>query len=349
MNSPGDDETTDRDLDVVELQATAWLSRRDRGLTPEEAVEFARWRAADGRHEAVVAELGAMWSALDDLSAPRGEVVRFPSPPAESRTRRAGWILWAVAAAACMALIANVALRSDRVTEPPAMVHYETAIGAQRSITLADGSTVRLNTDSAIEVRYSAGERRVELARGEARFAVTKDASRPFIVAAEGTESRALGTVFAVRRREKETELLVTEGRVKFGATGDRAPTVEVGAGQTSVCDPQNPQPPRVQTLDAGELARRVAWERGRLICRADMPLAEVAAEFNRYHRQKLVLGDAETGAVPVGGEFELAKLDALVGALEESFDIVVVERGAERLTLKLRRAGREPVGRDDQ
>lgn len=324
-------------LDVIEMLAAAWVSRRDRGFTAEEAVEFVGWRAADARHEAAVADLSAMWDAFDDLPALQGHAASRPESAAQKPVPRRAWLGWSLAAAASVALIASLALRRERSPEAVVVTRYVTVVGEQRAVTLSDGSMLRLNVDSAVEVRYGAKERRVELVRGEARFTVTTDAARPFVVATGAVMARAVGTSFFMQRREAGTELVVTEGRVKFGATND-ATAVEVVAGQVAVSDPRNPQALRVVTADPLSMARRIAWEQGRVICYPGMTLAELAREFNRYHRQKIVLQDAATAALPVGGAFELRNLEALVGVLEGSFDVRVVEREAERLALKLQR-----------
>jgi transmembrane sensor len=330
------------DLDLIESQAAAWLSRRDRGLTPEEAVEFVCWRTADPRHEAAVEDLSAMWTALDDLSELQGKVVSEPpAPPVEAaapgRAPRWNWQPWLAAAAACIAVLVGGSALLRQTADPVPATRYETMVGVQREVNLPDGSSLRLNTDSIVDVSYEARERRVTLVRGEARFAVAKDASRPFIVTANGIEARALGTAFIVRRREKETELVVTEGRVKFSAAAEPARAVEVGAGQSVRGDPLVASPWKVESLDQAALARRVAWESGRVVCRPGMPLAEVIAEFNRYHRQQLVLKDAATGAVTVGGAYELTKLEPFVVTLATSFDIVVVERDPAHIELRLK------------
>ena len=336
----------DDDLDPIESTATAWLARRDRGLTTEETVAFAQWRSADPRHEAAVTELGAMWHALDDLSALRGQAL---SPPASlaptfasdddrvapSRQRSTRW-MWAIAAG--IALLAGIVTWQRSAPTAISAEHYATAVGAQRTITLPDGSTLQLNTNSAADVRYDARERHVELVRGEVFFTVTKDAQRPFVVRSSGVEARALGTAFVVRQRETETELVVTEGRVKFHASAHPAAAVEVTAGNLSLCDPRTSDAPRVSPLDKAGLARRLAWQSGRLVCRPGMPLADAAAEFNRYHRQQLMLRDAETAAVPIGGAFELQNLEAFVRTLENSSESVVVERDAGRIVLQSKR-----------
>lgn len=339
MSAPSETSEAGGELNLIESLAAAWLARRDRGLTPEELVEFARWRAADPRHEATVLELDAMWGALDDLAAPQENaagpqavVEKFTPRPAQSRS----WMHWGWAAAAAVALFAGVAVWQKKPAETMVTAHYETAVGDQRSVALSDGSTLRLNTDSVVDVRYAPGERRVELVRGEAQFTVAKDATRPFIVTGAGIEAKALGTVFIVRRRESSTELVVTEGRVKFGAVSDPSAAKEVAANQAAVCDASQPQSVRVETLDRAALARRVAWETGRFLCRPGMPVSEVVSEFNRYHRQKLVLDDAATGEVKVGGgAFELANLNALLQNFKNNFEIIEVRRDAEHIVLK--------------
>src|SRR3546814_13704016 len=57
-----------------------------------------------------------------------------------------------------------------------------TAIGEQRSATLADGSTVILSSGTALDVRFANGVRRATLARGEAFFEIRHDAAHPFTV-----------------------------------------------------------------------------------------------------------------------------------------------------------------------
>lgn len=100
---------------------------------------------------------------------------------------------------------------------------YSTAIGEQRSVTLADGSTLDLNARSRIRVRYSDQARNVDLLEGQALFRVAKDTTRPFIVRSDGTNVRAVGTQFDVYRRKSGTTVTVLEGRVAVLPAGRRA------------------------------------------------------------------------------------------------------------------------------
>lgn len=91
---------------------------------------------------------------------------------------------------------------------------YTTDIGEQRSLRLADGSTVELNALTRIKVRFTEHERRIDLIKGQALFEVEKDKSRPFIVRTANTQVRAVGTRFDVYRKKIGTVVTVIEGRV---------------------------------------------------------------------------------------------------------------------------------------
>lgn len=91
---------------------------------------------------------------------------------------------------------------------------YATAIGEQRSIALADGSTMEVGARSRVRVRLSREGRDVELLTGQALFSVAKDPSRPFVVRTDDTRVRAVGTQFDVHRRSSGTTVTVLEGRV---------------------------------------------------------------------------------------------------------------------------------------
>ena len=328
------------EIDRIEAGAADWLARRDRGFTAEEAQAFARWRAADARHEAAAAELELVWGALDDLSAaksqqPAGGVGVTPPAvqPAKRARRLHAWPAWGIAAA--LAFLAGVALWR-RAPDVEAPARYATIVGTQQKLKLADGSELQLNTDTAVSVLFSASERRVTLERGEVFFHVAKDPARPFVVTAGRSRTRVVGTTFVLRLRETETDLLVAEGRVTFGAAGDDAADVKVGANQHAVLAAAGNAAPRVETLEPAAVARRLAWQSGRLEFK-DVPLREAVAEFNRYHRRQIVLRDAATEAVPVGGVFEIGNLDGFMWTLDKSFDVVGVRREADTIVLGLR------------
>src|SRR3546814_12347546 len=69
----------------------------------------------------------------------------------------------------------------------------------QHDVALEDGSRVRLDTNSALVVRYSRKHRDVVLERGRAQFDVAHAPQRPFTVHAGPGTVRAVGTQFQVQ------------------------------------------------------------------------------------------------------------------------------------------------------
>ncbi|MGA4815294.1 FecR family protein [Pseudomonas aeruginosa] len=113
---------------------------------------------------------------------------------------------------------------------------YSTATGERRSIELVDGTRLQLNTDSAVDVRYDAGQRLILLARGEIFPPAAPIRNRPRTgrcgyVPRKGA-FEALGTRFNVRPQDAATCLSVSEGSVRIDAFGARplqAPVAEAG------------------------------------------------------------------------------------------------------------------------
>ncbi len=273
-----------------------------------------------------VETLIAAAAARDDVD--KNNVVAHPReasirnvPP---RHRRHTFV-YAVAASVAAAVVTSLGwLLADRWLGSSRMT---TAIGEQRSITLADGSVVDLNTDSEARVIFTERERRVTLVRGEARFAVVKDPTRVFSVDTRQATVRALGTVFNVRAIDGQTAVTVLEGRVALASSP--------GEPRTGVSDHQE-QIPRTQALELGvnqqasvtnkgqilkntgpsaEQAR--AWSKRQLIFRGQ-PLAEVIAEFNRYHADPVRIAGDELATLKINGVFDANDSASLIEYLQK-------------------------------
>jgi transmembrane sensor len=197
----------------------------------------------------------------DHLLTGSGDVHDAPSQtrlqPHGYRRRR--WSAIAASAAA-LGLIAG-GLVWDRLRLPT----YATAIGEQRSIELADGSTVELNSRSKIRIRYSEHERNVELLEGQALFHVAKSHGRPFVVSADGTRVRAVGTQFDVYKKHTGTLVTVIEGRVAiFTIPVTPGPDTRFSPGtpaskETDSAVLPNSSPPRQVEGTAARLSRATA------------------------------------------------------------------------------------------
>jgi len=321
--------------DDIETAAADWLARLDRPDLPAEVHDaFESWCRADPRHLAAYLRLQSVWGRLGGLKAlgsrvavaapafpPVGAAAGHPPPSRLLSSKRR---LPAAIAAALLCMAAGLWFLARVVPFGPAMAtqSYATELGGFKRITLSDGSVIQLNTNSELRVTLRTARRELELIRGEAMFDVTPDKSRPFIVTAGTTAVRALGTRFDIHEMSAGVEVLIMEGTVAVGSPEEVRASGAVpilAAGQMAVASHSQLD---VNNLDKAEVARRLAWQRG-MLGFSGQPLAEVAAEFNRYNENKLVVADPAIAQLTIGGNFRATNVEAFVEVLEERFGIV--------------------------
>jgi transmembrane sensor len=181
---------------------------------------------------------------------------------------------------------------------------YETRFGEQHFVRLADGSGVTLNTASRIEVKLSKGHRIIRLVQGQALFDVAHDPARPFDVRTGKTILRAVGTRFDVDMRPNSTTVTVVEGVVALthgvGEALPRGNTPLLRASDRVVIDSSGPGKP-LHDVRADEAT---AWTRQQLIFKG-RKLGEVAEEFNRYNRERIVIDSPELRSQEITGVFK--------------------------------------------
>ena len=182
-----------------------------------------------------------------------------------------------------------------------------------------------LNTDSRLDVDFSAGHRDVHLRRGEAYFEVIHNKARPFTVYADNYAVRDIGTAFDVHLSRKGlVEVGVTKGRVEVAPTNGvhvfaAAKSLGViAAGHNIVLGEKVEQVRAVPSVDLG---RKLAWRQGELIY-TGQPLKDVLADISRYSNIKIELADPALEDLPVGGAFKTDQIVAIFAALENNFGI---------------------------
>jgi transmembrane sensor len=260
-------------------RAADWHARLradDAGVADHGA--FAAWLAADTRHRLAYADVCAAAYALDSA---RG--VSLEAPPMRAPApRRGAWR--GVFAGSMTALLAAAALWFGASPWQNVTSDAYTAAGVQREIALPDGSSVLLDGDSAIDIAYTDGERSIELVRGAAFFDVAKDASRPFVVHADGTRARAVGTRYAVERIGARVEVHVEEGIVEVASAAAPGTVRRVVAGQGVSVDGAA----ALGDVYADDSAA-LAWTGGRLVFSAT-PLADAIARLDRQLPGRIVV-----------------------------------------------------------
>jgi len=295
-------------------EAADWLIRMSEGeLSDSERGEWEYWKASTpersrawARAQLLQTKLGGLppslaMSALDRPSSPerRAALGKLAMILA---ILPAGWGSWKLA-------------ESQQWS-----ADYRTAIGQQRELTLADGSKITLNTDTAIDVRFDANQRLIHLREGEILVQTAPDISplaRPFLVSTRQGRMQALGTRFTVRELQPRTHLAVLEGAVKVELADNRQTTPRiVNAGQRT----------DFSSYTFGQLSvadRYVgAWAQGMLM--ADkMRLADFVEELTRYRRGFVRL-DPALADLRISGAYPISDSQRTLNMLAQTYPILV-------------------------
>jgi transmembrane sensor len=169
--------------------------------------QFERWR------QLPTEDFGTDTSGTDSgtvIALPRASPAAPTAPPKPPTHTPRSILLWATAASVLVAagIAGFFVVGSGRVQI------IETQRGERREVALADGSVVQVDPETRLKVTYEIDARRVYLEHGRALFHVAKNPSRPFLVRADDTTVRAVGTAFAVEQAPNAVVVTVAEGKV---------------------------------------------------------------------------------------------------------------------------------------
>jgi len=163
---------------------------------------------------------------------------------------------------------------------------FSTPVGGRDSLRLPDGTTVILGPASRLNLaaNYGQAERKVEL-QGEAYFDVVHDPAHGFVIAANGTTIRDIGTSFGVHADSTGTvRVSVKSGSVELRGAAD---STVLAAGDVGTAAPGQPVIAERGAMTADDLA----WTRGTLVFR-DATIAEVRDDLRRWYGIELVTPD---------------------------------------------------------
>ncbi|WP_420994989.1 FecR family protein [Cupriavidus sp. 30B13] len=295
-------------------RAIDWAVRLESGTaTDAERGACAAWRAAHPAHETAWQQVQQIEQAFRRLPAGQGTLALDALQSAQrlqgDGRRRALKLLGTAAIGTVLAALAA------RLLPWQQRARYAAAVGDRRSVMLADGTRLQLNTDSEAEVVFSPLRRLIVLRHGELFVDTGRDADavagrRPFWVETAQARLEAIGTRFGVRRSAGETRLYVVEGSVAIHADDDGAPVL-ARAGDTFLIPDQAAAPVRLRDLTFTP----EAWTGGALVAK-QMRLDAFVAELARYRGMPLRC-DAGAGALRVSGVFQLDGPDPVGRALE--------------------------------
>ncbi len=182
---------------------------------------------------------------------------------------------------------ATQALRADNAR------NINSTRGQRGNVTLGDGSTARLGSESHIKLPadFGGAVRTLEL-NGTARFTVAPGKATEFVVRAGNAIITATGTQFSVRAFDDDSAVIVAvdEGTVSVHATGQRtATTVDVGQAVRMTHDGT------VTPLEDAVRVRALSWVQDTLVF-TDEPVKVVLPDLIRWFDLKAALADVALG-----------------------------------------------------
>ncbi|PMS11642.1 DUF4880 domain-containing protein [Trinickia caryophylli] len=302
---------------AVAREAAAWLVRLHGGGSREDEEACRRWRAADAEHERAWQRALRLTARLDAVPASVGMPVLGRSVRTTRRTT--------VKALSLMLAAGPIGYAAYRATPWREWAADErTTIGERRSVTLADGSRVDLDTATAFDIRFGDGERRLTLYAGAIQVTTGSDAGharpyRPLVVQTAQGMLRALGTRFVVRDDGSAgTFVAVLHGAVE--AATEAAPLKRIVPAGRQL---------RFTASSIGEAVPvdpHVAdWAHGTLFAER-MRLADFLSELSRY-RPGLLRCDPSVADLRISGVFRLDRADDILAALPQTLPVRIVSR----------------------
>lgn len=324
-----------RTQSVADTALRGFLRLREPDCSEDERRAFERWLAADSVHQGEYAVVVATWDRLD-------AVATRPSPELEHRLRQVmalrgagrirngrGWPASFVRSAAIAAMIVLVGgtawwWLSFAVT----VTDYHTARGEQRAVMLADGTSMEMNTDTAVTVRLWGRGRQIVVEKGEAYFTVAHDPTRPFEVIASNGRIHDIGTQFSVYKQTDRVLVAVESGLVRVDPPTNGATSAEghvVGPGERAMYMATG----QWATLARVEPAQIAVWRQGAL--RFDgISLAEAITEVERYRPGRILLADPALGETRIRGVFNSRNLDEFFTALPTIVPVEITLRSGD-------------------
>ncbi|VVE48541.1 hypothetical protein PAQ31011_04563 [Pandoraea aquatica] len=315
------------DAAIAEKAVEWWVTLQSGDATETLRAACARWRAANPEHERAWLHIEGADRRMRHVSGTLGAAVAQAALRApRSRGRRMA--VKAIVGALFVGTGAWVA--SDPMAVQWLRADARTGAGERRTLRLADGTTLVLNTRSAVHLSMDRDVRRIGLVEGEIMVTTGKDVAhvppRPLIVATAHGTLQPLGTRFVVRQtdgqseRSRDASVQVFEGAVRVTPRGapetDTSSVRIVHAGEQAT----------ISARGVGAVLPLVngdgAWADGMLVA-VDMRLDTFLAELSRYRRGYLRC-DPAVASLRVSGTYPLADIDAILGVLPHALPVSV-------------------------
>src|SRR5699024_7950890 len=253
---------------------------------------------------------GKMWDQIE-MGTTSADKYKFRP----GRCRTSHW-----QAAAAVVLLLFVAMFSvwsylgipGKQEQPSTLITYVTDANQQKTLTLGDGTVIRLNSNTQIWIPqdYNRSTREVRL-KGEAYFEVAHNEDKPFVVHTPRATIKDLGTAFNVQAipGEQNVQVAVTDGKVSIWSDQQpREKAVELSQGQFGYLDLQR----NTLQIDQFGVKNYLSWMNRRLQFQS-APLHKVSMQLSRIYDVSFAYSTYLLKKLSVTVDFERKSLEKVL------------------------------------
>ncbi|MDZ5436587.1 FecR domain-containing protein [Pseudomonas fluorescens] len=297
--------------------AAQWLALLESGgATEQDRANLQRWRDSCRSHELAWQKAQALRQRFADLpSALALSSLDRPDPARRVVLRRA---------LAAVALVPAAWLISRQLPLEVWRADLHTATGERKQVQLADGSSLELNTASAVDVDLPS--RRVKLVEGEMSLKVS--GTSPLTIQTRFGQVIVSQSEVCVRQNASNCRVSVFNGVVQLQPLQDASLTLRAG------------QQINLQATGASGIepfdVLQPGWREGVLMAR-NQALGDFLRELDTY-RPGVLRWEPELEALRITGSFRLDDTDRILALLAASLPLEVQTRTRYWVTLVARK-----------
>lgn len=299
-------------------QAADWMARLwSDDATKAEQLACDAWRKASPEHEQAWQNLLSVTERFNVIPTPVAKKALLELP--QNRASRRQLLQWLGVMLTSSGLGLGI---SKTESWQQAFADYQTVTGEIRTVQLADGTEIILNTATAIDVTFNHQQRLIQMHAGEIQITTGYQCEfhdhTLFVLTAHG-QIQALGTQFTVRQTKSETLVSVTEGTVEITTRDDSSQKLQLQAGEKSHFSSTT------IGLIAPDKQTASSWQQGLLVAE-QMRVADFCAELRRY-RNGLLRCDPRVADLQVSGVFSVSDTDKALHNLTLALPVKVIYR----------------------
>jgi len=300
------------------VQVKNWLTQSDGH--EQELVRFQRiWQSSATLMTQVEVNVDLAWKKVTRLSAVGGRQSALGNGWSAFGGRQLA-SFWRIAAS--VLVVIGLGWLGYRFLKPIKKPMMANRMQTQKNIfeqILPDGTKVFLNQNSTLITSADFNdENRTVTLQGEAYFEVKRDENRPFIIKANGTEVRVLGTSFNVKAYNKQVRVAVTSGKVQFST-----PKSTIFLLKQETATVQADTIIKLPAVNLNELAYRT-----RVFVFDKTNLSDVVASLREGYHADIQLSSRHLSDCPLTARFERETLDNTLMVIAETLHLKVVRRG---------------------